>query len=401
MIIITGETTDPIKQTKMKIVIIASNDFSLINFRKELILEFRNRGFNIVAAAPPELPIVRRELSRLGIKYYPLAFSKNGRNPIKDILFFFSLLRILIKEKPDYLLSYTIKPVIYGNLAGRFFKNLKRYSIISGLGYIANEDELHPKKLTLRIIDILYRMSLKNINGLFFQNYEDVAFFLKKEYINSPAIAQVTMGSGVNTRHFTKEPFPWGTFRFLLVSRLLRSKGIAIYADAARIVKTKFPSVEFDLLGGYDLSCDDAITPDEIQNWEKEGLFHYRGTTSDVRPYLKESTAFVLPSYYREGIPRSIMEAMATGRPIITTDAIGCRNTVKHGQNGLLVKPRDVQSLADAMIYLIEHPDEVKTMGEKSRQMAVDVFEVTEVNKVLLEYMDLELHVPVSVQTFA
>ena len=385
----------------MKIVIIASNDFSLINFRKELILEFRNRGFSIVAAAPPELPIVQKELSRLGIKYYPLALDRNGRNPFKDLLFFFSIMRILIKEKPDYLLTYTIKPVVYGNLAGRFFKHLKRYSIISGLGYIANEDEIHPQKLTLRIIDILYRMSLKHIDGLFFQNYEDVAFFLKKEYINSPAIAQVTMGSGVNTRYFTKEPFPYGIFRFLLVSRLLRSKGIVIYADAARIVKKKYPSVEFELLGGYDLNCDDAITPEEISDWEKEGIFLYRGTTSDVRPYLKESTVFVLPSYYREGIPRSIMEAMATGRPIITTDAIGCRNTVKHGENGLLVKPRDVQSLADAMIYLIEHPDEVKAMGNKSRQMAVDIFEVTEVNKVLLEYMNMGLHVPVSVQTFA
>ena len=385
----------------MKIVIIASNDFSLINFRKELILEFRNRGFEIVAAAPPELPVVRRELARLGIKYYPLTLSKNGRNPIRDLLFFFSLLRILLKEKPDYLLTYTIKPVIYGNLAGRLFKNLKRYSIISGLGYIASEDDINSRKLVLRIIDILYRTSLKHINGLFFQNYEDVAFFLKKEYISSPAIAQITMGSGVNTRYFTKEPLPYGPFRFLLVSRLLRSKGIAIYADAARIVKEKYPTVEFDILGGYDLHCDDAITPEEVQEWEKEGLFHYRGTTSDVRPYLKESTVFVLPSYYREGIPRSIMEAMSTGRPIITTDAIGCRNTVKHGQNGLLVQPRDVKGLADAMMYMIEHPDEVKSMADRSRQMAVDVFEVTEVNKILLEYMNLGVHVPVSVQTFA
>jgi len=385
----------------MKIVIIASNDFSLINFRKELILEFRNRGFDIAAAAPPELPIVRRELNRLGIKYYPLTLRKNGKNPFRDMLFFFSLLRILIKEKPDYLLTYTIKPVIYGNLAGRFFKHLKRYSIISGLGYIASENEVNSRRLVLRIIDIFYRASLKNIDGLFFQNYEDVAFFLKKEYINSPAIAQVTMGSGVNTRYFTREPLPYGAFRFLLVSRLLRSKGIAIYADAARIVKEKHPTVEFEILGGYDLSCDDAITPEEVQSWEQEGLFHYRGTTSDVRPYLKDSTVFVLPSYYREGIPRSIMEAMATGRPIITTDAIGCRNTVKHGQNGLLVQPRNVQSLADAMIYMVEHPEEVKAMADKSRQMAVDIFEVTEVNKVLLEYMNLGVHVPVSVQTLA
>jgi glycosyltransferase involved in cell wall biosynthesis len=385
----------------MKIVIIASNDFSLINFRKELILEFRNRGFDIVAAAPPELPIVRRELGRMGIKYHPITLKKNGRNPFSDLLFFFSLLRILIKEKPDYLLTYTIKPVIYGNLAGRLFKNLKRYSIISGLGYIASENEVNSQRLVIRLIDILYRTSLKHINGLFFQNDEDVSFFLKKEYITSPAIAQVTMGSGVNTRYFTREPLPYGVFRFLLVSRLLRSKGIAIYADAARLVKKKYPNAEFELLGGYDLSCDDAITPEEVQGWEAEGLFRYRGTTSDVRPYLKDSTVFVLPSYYREGIPRSIMEAMSTGRPIITTDAIGCRNTVKHGQNGFLVQPHDVQGLADAMIYMIEHPEEVKAMAQKSRQMAVDTFEVTGVNKILLEYMNLGAHVPVSVQTFA
>ena len=224
---------------------------------------------------------------------------------------------------------------------------------------------------------------------VFVYNDADAADIRNHRMVRDNTLMTMIPGSGVDLEHFAFSPPPRGAPVFLLVARLLRDKGIVEYVEAARIVRRSFPEARFQLLGHFD-SNPTAISRAEIDAWVGEGSLEYLGTTQDVRPYLAACTAFVLPSYYREGIPRSILEALAVGRPIITTDLPGCRDTVQPGVNGFTVEARSFTRLADAMMAFAREPELAQQMGRKSRELAETKFDVHMINRMLLTRMQLE-----------
>jgi glycosyltransferase involved in cell wall biosynthesis len=288
--------------------------------------------------------------------------------------------------KPDLFLGYTIKPVVYGSLAAAHAGVPGIYSMITGLGSAFSGSGIKAA-LIRRLVIFLYRRALRHNARVFFQNPDDIALFSRMGILKAGEQAVRIPGSGVDVHEFQPAPFPKG-LSFLLIARLLREKGIAEYAEAARRIRQHHPHVRFRLAGWLDENPD-SIREDELQAWVDEGTLEYLGRLDDVRPALADSSVFVLPSYYREGIPRTLLEALAMGRPIITTDMPGCRLTVKDGENGYLAAARDAHALAEAMERFIEQPEMIAKMGVASRSLAETQFDVHIVNKIILKSMGL------------
>jgi glycosyltransferase involved in cell wall biosynthesis len=223
---------------------------------------------------------------------------------------------------------------------------------------------------------------------VFFQNPDDERYFVRSGMVSGRQRRVRINGSGVDLARFAAAPLPDGPVTFLLIARLIREKGIIEYVEAARLVKARHPGVRVQLLGSLD-SNPTAIAAAEVDSWHKAGLIEYLGAVEDVRPILRQAHVSVLPSFYGEGVPRSLIEALSMGRAIVTTDMPGCRETVDRGRNGILVPPRDVGALADAMIRLVESPHELKAMAMAGRAVAEERFDVREVNRVILEAMGL------------
>ncbi|MCM8539577.1 MAG: glycosyltransferase family 4 protein, partial [Lentisphaeraceae bacterium] len=258
------------------------------------------------------------------------------------------------------------------------------YSMITGLGYIFTGETLRHKVLRF-IISFVYCRALKINKRVFFQNPDDLNKLLELNLVQKSQ-AVIINGSGIDISNFKETQLP-GEVRFLLIARLLRDKGVYEYIDAIKIVKEKYPDIQFDLVGWLDENPA-CIKSKDLERWQKTNLVNFLGKLDDVRPALEKCSVYVLPSY-REGTPRTVLEAMAMGRPIITTDAPGCRETVKDQENGFLVPVKNSKVLAEKMIYFIEHPQEQIEMGKKSRCMAVQKYDVHKVNRSILEAMEL------------
>ena len=358
-----------------RIMIIAGFDQSLVLFRRELIESWLNSGHKVVAAAPGTA--VEGVLKEMGAGYYELPLERTGLNPLKDLKLFFKLLQLLKQEKPDCLFLYTIKPVIYGSLAAYSRPGVKVYAKITGLGYIFTEGA-EVSRMLKGLVSFLYRAALRRCRKVFFQNPDDIQEFKERGLVRVDKIVRV-YGSGVNLEYFREVPVKEGPVSFLLIARLLKEKGIYEYVEAAREVKAKYPQAIFKLIG-WDLgSSPSAIGQEELEKWRKEGIVEILGETEDVRPFIADCSVYVLPSY-REGTPRTVLEAMATGRAIITTDTPGCRETVIEGVNGLLVPVQDAEGLASAMEKFIAQPELVGKMGRESRRLAEENFDVHRVN---------------------
>lgn len=368
-----------------KIVIIAGYGRSLISFRGDLIKEFLARGHEVVAVAPET--DCAEDIRALGCDYQAISLTRSGMNPFVDIGSIRSFVSLLNRYKPDILFSYTIKPVIYGSIAARIAGISKVYSMISGLGYAFGAASIK-QQLVGRIVRFLYKQALKNNQKVFFQNPDDINVFQSLQLLPKAETAVLVNGSGVNIDRFGFSQVTANPITFLLMARLIWDKGIGQLVEAGRKLKKKYPDIRVVLLGAFD-SNPNAITPECIAQWEQEGTIEYLGETRDVRPYLCNSSVYVLPSYYPEGTPRSILEAMSVGRPIITTDTPGCRETVRDGINGFLVPPKDAEALAIAMEHFIVDPLLIQTMGEKSRQIAEEKYDVRKVNQSMLQAMEL------------
>ncbi|MFX4263320.1 glycosyltransferase family 4 protein [Pelotomaculum propionicicum] len=368
-----------------KILIFGGYAKSLTNFRGELIKDMVRLGHQVIGMAPETG--FEGELNAIGAQYQRVPLQRTGLNPLKDL----AALRLLVKEfrqmQPDILLSYTIKPVIYGSLAARAAGVPRVYSMITGLGYAFAGRSLK-QKLLLSLVRILYSQSLRKNARVFFQNPDDIAVFRKFHLLPNGDSAVLINGSGVDIRKFSFVKAKTNPVIFLLMARLIREKGIAEYVEAARLLKPRFPEARFQILGPPD-SNPSAIRQEEIAAWQSEGIVEYLGQTNDVRPYISECSVFVLPSFYPEGTPRSILEAMSMGRPVITTDAPGCRETVRRNMNGFLVPVKDSLALADAMERFIVNPSLVTEMGIRSRVTAEEKYDVRKVNRSILEAMDL------------
>ena len=389
----------------MKIVILGNYTKALVMFRGPLIKKFVDLGHSVLAYAPEDDLETANILRSYGAEFRQFSFDRTGINVFRDLLFLLRFWRILAREKPDILLSYTIKPVIFGSLAAKLAGVRRRYSIITGLGYVFIGDGFL-KNILRWLVVRLYKVAIALNNMVFFLNRDDLAKFLEHNIINKSSgwklindegvdvldytedvetsvNVSVINGSGIDLHVYQETSLPNSNSQiFLLIARLLKDKGIREYVDAARMIRNKYPEAKFWIVGPLD-SNPTAIKPNELQQWRDEGVVVYHGETDDVRPFIRECTVYVLPSY-REGVPRTVLEAMAMGRPIITTDAPGCRETVVNGDNGILVPVKDAQALADAMEQFILHPELVGAMGRRSRAVAEHRFDVHKVNEQIL-----------------
>jgi glycosyltransferase involved in cell wall biosynthesis len=372
----------------VKIAVIAGLAQSLVNFRGPLLATLAAAGHEVVAYAPGHDAAVNDWLAKVGVRYHSIPLARASMNPVRDVALLFYLTRTLRRLRADLVLGYTVKPVIFGSLAAYLAGVPFRFSIITGLGYAFTPAPHASLARTLvnGLLLALYRMSLATNRIVFFQNPDDQALFIRYRLV-TPQQSVLIHGSGVDLDHF-RESAPVGNPVFLLIARLLKDKGIREYVDAARRVRARHPEARFQLLGPYDPNPS-AIRPEEVDAWRHEGAIEYLGETDDVRPFLRACSVYVLPSYYREGTPRTVLEALATGRPVITTDAPGCRETVVHGWNGFLVPPRDAQSLAKTMEIFIDKPEIIRVMAKRSRSVAVQKYDVHKVNVVILNAMGL------------
>jgi glycosyltransferase involved in cell wall biosynthesis len=367
-------------------MVVASLTESLIRFRGQMLRAFLNSGHRVVTCAPNEHADTRRQLRELGIDLHLYPLHRAGMNPVKDLQTIQGLAGIMGTVRPDMVLTYTIKPVIYGSFAARIAGVPAMYAMITGLGY-AFGGNTAKQRLVGTLVSLLYRGSLGVNKAVFFQNPDDLGLFVERGLIPRERAVLIN-GSGVELDQFAVAPLPAGPPSFLLIARLIAEKGIREYAAAARRLKAQYPGVRFRLVGPLDPNPT-AITAEEVQGWVQEGILDYGGETSDVRPFLAEASVYVLPSFYREGTPRSVLEAMAMGRPIITADAPGCRETVIQGENGYLIPVKDAAALAAAMERFIQSPELIPPMGQRSRALAESKFDVHRVNDVILQTMQL------------
>ncbi|WP_180041230.1 MULTISPECIES: glycosyltransferase family 4 protein [unclassified Acinetobacter] len=378
----------------MKFLMICSYLPSALNFRGKLLEAIANQGYEIHIMAPElsTFPDEYQQLQSLGYTVHDIPMQRTGTNPLADLKLLKHLYQQIRQIQPDYVLSYTIKPVIYGTLAGWLAKVPHRFALITGLGYAFQNVESGKRSLFQKLVHGLYAQALKHSDKVFFQNPDDLKLFQEMHLLDAEKPTVVVNGSGVNVQDFDVLPLPQNDAgivkaSFLLIARLLGDKGVREYAEAARIIKAKHPATEFHLVGWID-DNPSAISKAELDEWIADGRLNYWGKLSDVRPAIAESSVYVLPSY-REGTPRTVLEAMAMGRAIITTDAPGCRETVSHGVNGYLVGVKSVDDLVQCMQYFIEDPKLIEYMGQRSREIALNKYDVHQVNKHLLAEMGI------------
>lgn len=367
-----------------KVVVFGSFPESLLNFRGAMLEAMVKAGHEVHAISPPAESEIVASLSAMGVTHHAVALNRTGLNPLRDFFSLLALVKMLRKLRPDCLLAYTIKPVVYGGLAARL-AGVRFYAMITGLGYVFSGAGLKGKILS-SVVGFLYRLGLRRAEHVLFQNRDNLRFFQNRGLLNAPQQAVLINGSGVDLDHFSKTPLPTKP-NFLMIARLLHDKGVVEYVDAARQIRKQYPHAKFRLAGWID-DNPAAISQSELDGWIDEGAIEYLGRLDDVRPALADCAVYVLPSHH-EGLPRTVIEAMSVGRPIITTDAPGCRDTVSEGQNGFLVPVRDSSALANAMTQFLDKPELISSMAKTSREMAEERFDVHKVNQVILETMRL------------
>ena len=370
-----------------KILVIGAFPESVFIFRGDLIKSLVSAGHEVIAMAGFTEDSTCALIEGLGVTFRPYLVYRNKMNPFQDLLTFFSLLSACIECKPDIVLAYTIKPVIWGGLALRSFRSTARfYALITGLGLAFQPGGVKQNLLT-GLVTFLYREALVRAEKIIFQNKDNKKAFVDRKIVDSGK-CKIVNGSGVNLSYFPSCSLPEGPMVFLSIARLLGDKGLREYAQAAYLVKKKYPEVVFNLVGPSDPSPD-GISSAEVSSWHESGAVNYLGSSVDVRPFIQNCQVYVLASYH-EGMPRTVLEAMAIGRPILTTDVPGCRETVLPGENGYLVPARNITALVDRMIWFIDNRKELVLMGIKSRQIALDRFDVNKINSEMIRIIGLE-----------
>jgi glycosyltransferase involved in cell wall biosynthesis len=369
----------------VKFLIIASYAESLSNFRGLLIDALVKQVSSVHICAPFGADDIKVEsqLVDKGVVLHDIPMQRTGINPLTDLQTLLSIYCQLRSDKPDMVLAYTIKPVVYGIVAAWLAGVPRRFALITGLGYVFVGGR---NGFLTRLVSLQYRFALGRVEKVFFQNPDDEALFRQLRIISKKTKSVVINGSGVDLDLFNVAPLSSNPV-FLLIGRLLGDKGVREYVGAARLIKACFPGTRFLLVGWIDENPN-SVSKEELEGWVLEGVVEYLGKLSDVRPAIAVASIFVLPSY-REGTPRTVLEAMAMGRAIITTDAPGCRETVIDGDNGILVRVRSTHCLAAAMEKLIKNPELIATMGKRSREIAEEKYDVHKVNEVMLREMGI------------
>ncbi|HFG2029732.1 TPA: glycosyltransferase family 4 protein [Vibrio cholerae] len=345
----------------MKLIMVANTAWSVFNFRHSLIKELLRCGVELYVIAPEDK--FSAKLTEMGCQVLDLPMQAKGVNPLADLGLMLRLLRHYREIKPDFIIHYTIKPNIYGSLAAKL-AGIPSLAITTGLGYtFVNQN------VVSQVAQQLYKFAFRYPKEVWFLNEDDRSVFLEHHLIE-PDKAVLLHGEGVNLNHFVPSDKPQSdeNIRFLLIARMLRDKGVCEFVEAARQIRQRYPNAIFQLLGDCGVPNPSVIGREEIALWEKEGIVEYLGTTDDVRPIIAQADCLVLPSYYREGIPRTLMEGAAMAKPIITTDNVGCRDVVLDGQTGYLCEVKNAKSLAQRCEQFLTLSDsEKQAMGNAGR----------------------------------
>lgn len=386
----------------MKILVVGGISSSLVNFRGPLIRAMLAKGHEVFACAADPVPEAMVELSRWGAQYIRVPLARTAMRLWEDLDTLATLYRLMRRIRPDVVLAYTIKPVVWGGLAAQLARIPTVFSMLEGLGYAFTPSPGFRRSIAKEAATVLYRFALPRSRAVFFLNPDDIDEFVERRLVRRDKCVLVN-GTGIDLDFYAPAPLPKKP-RFLMICRLLQDKGVREYVAAARFLRANYPEASFALAGPLDYNPS-GISFAEVEAWHREGLIEYLGVLRDVRPALANAAVYVLPSYYREGVPRTLLEAMSMGRPAITTNAPGCRETIVmpsgyslnkesremiRGENGFLIPTKNIEKLVQAMEQFILKPVLVEKMGRRSRELAEKKYDVHRVNKVIMETMGLE-----------
>ena len=367
----------------MKFILVSPKNRTAYNFRGDLVKKIINAGYEVLITGPNRDNVDKVE--ELGARFVEIPMNKNGVNPLKDFAYMNALRKLFKKEKPDVVLGYTSKPVIYGSMAGKLAGVPHKVAMVTGAGYAFTAKTKKAKIIKL-IMSILYKIGFMCADTVIFQNTDDKEQFIKEKLVKKDK-CEIVNGSGVNMEKFSVAPYP-EQMTFFMLSRVMYSKGIREYLEACEIVKAKYPHVRCMLLGACE-GIQNSLSQEDLDTYINKGVIEHFGETDTVADYYKQCSVYVLPSY-REGTPRTVLEAMSMGRPIITTDAPGCRETVIDGKTGFLVPIQNGQAVAEKMIEFIEHPELVEQMGKNSNEYCRNKFDVIKVNNDMCKYLKIK-----------
>jgi len=366
---------NPIASNKT-IALVSNSAWSVFNFRLDVIRWLLKNNVKVLVFAPADN--YAEKLTAEGCRFIPIHFNNRGENPLNDFLFYRRLRKLYREYRPDFIFHYVAKPNIYGSLAAKAEK-IPSVAVITGLGY-----PFAKRNILFRIMRALYRKALRHTREVWFLNNEDAKVFITEKIVSIDKM-KVLPGEGVNTSHFAPSPRAHSEpFQFLMSTRLLKSKGIGLYADAARILQKKNYHVNFLLIGFFESNHPDSVSPETLKKWVDDGLINYLGFADDVRPYLQKADCIVFPSFYNEGVPRCLMEAASMEIPAITSYNRGCKEVVLNNSNGYICNLNDPFDLADKMEKMINtSPEERQRMGKNGRQLVLKKFDIC---KIIEEY---------------
>ena len=368
-----------------KIVVIGNTLFSLRNFRGPLLLELKTRA-ELVCVAPNRNPHIEEWIRSHGMRFEHVPFARSGKNPFADLLLTLRFIKLFLREKPSHVLCYTLKPALFGTFAARLTRVPSISVLLSGLGFLFTENRA--RSIVSRVTAWGLKLQMRSVESVIFQNQDDKDEFEKLGIIDSSTPVHVVSGSGVPLDAFPLRELPLGPPVFLMVSRFLKDKGFIEFCEAAGRVRDSGKAARFAILGAPDrdnpaglstAECDSLLQTNGVENW---------GWHEDVREYLARSHVFVLPSY-REGTPRSALEAMSMGRALVVSDVPGCREVVRDGVTGFLCHVRDSASLATQISRFIDEPSLISKMGQESRRYAEERFDVRKVNASMIEALKI------------
>lgn len=362
----------------MNILLITTISAGVINFRAGLIKKLVSLGFYVNVICSDDT--YKDEILELGCGFYNLGVDNRGVSIFSNIKYYRNLNKKIQDISPDIVFSFQIKPNTFGVLAAKKAGIKNIYSMVEGAGDVFINNGLK-WKIIRKIVCVLYKKAFRNSKKVFFLNNDDKTEFIQRKLVK-PEQCEVVHGIGVDLEKFSYKSIK-SHKTFLMVARMLKTKGVYEYCKCARIVKQKYPDAVFNYLG-----AEGTVTLADIKEYVDDGSINYLGTTTDVRPYLEDCSMFLLLSNYREGLPMSIMEAEAVGRGIITSNGVGCRDTVVDGYNGFIISQGDYEQMAEKVIWCIEHPEEAEQMGKNARRFAEENFDDAKINTQVCEVLN-------------
>lgn len=368
-----------------KIVLVGNSSLSMVFFRKGLILKLIELGYDVHVLAPSDYKT--EELKSTGCTYHETKIKSQSTNPVNDFLIFWQFFRLYKTIRPEFIIHYTIKPNIYGTIAARL-QGIPSIAVTTGLGYA-----FVAQNWINKVVKLMYRSAFRFSDNVWFLNTDDLNIFLNEKLIG-PDKAFLLPGEGVNTAFYkpTVEPSA-PPFKLLLIARVIWDKGIKEYIEASKLINEQFPGkVFFQLLGPTDADNPAAVSGETVKQWHDEGIIEYLGVSSNVVNEISQAHCVVLPTYYREGVPKVLMEAAAMEKPLIATDVAGCREVIANGINGYLCEPRSSQSLADQILKMISlSASERSKMGKEGRRMMIERFDEQKIIGIYIDYINEQL----------